>query len=120
MIRSGPNAEMRIGNALPLEKITLGSTIHNIELTAGKVASCEKRRNIGAMVAKESGFGHVRLPSGEVRMIPLRCYATIGQVGNTDHGKHQLGQSGSESLAGPAAVGPRCGDEPSRSSDGRR
>ncbi len=94
-IRSGPAAEMRLGNALPLENITLGSTIHNIELSPGRGGQLARSAGVSAqLVAKEGGYAHVRLPSGEVRKIHLRCYATVGEVGNPDHENISLGKAG--------------------------
>jgi large subunit ribosomal protein L2 len=95
VIESGPNAEMRVGNAMPLEKITLGSTIHNIELRPGRGGQLARSAGTAAqLVAKEGSYAHVRLPSGEVRMIHLRCYATVGEVGNADHENVSLGKAG--------------------------
>lgn len=95
LIESGPNAEMRVGNALPIEKITLGSVIHNIELRPGRGAQLVRSAGAAAqLVAKEGSYAHVRLPSGEVRMIHLRCYATVGEVGNSDHENVSLGKAG--------------------------
>ena len=94
-IEAGPDAEMRVGNALPLEKITLGSTIHNIELRPGRGGQLARSAGTSAqLVAKEGSYAHVRLPSGEVRMIHLRCYATVGEVGNADHENISVGKAG--------------------------
>lgn len=94
-IESGPNAEMRVGNAMPLEKITLGSTIHNIELRPGRGGQLARSAGTAAqLVAKEGAYAHVRLPSGEVRMVHLRCYATVGEVGNADHENISIGKAG--------------------------
>jgi large subunit ribosomal protein L2 len=94
-LESGPNAEMRVGNALPLEKITLGSTIHNIELRPGRGGQLARSAGTAAqLVAKEGSYAHVRLPSGEVRMVHLRCYATVGEVGNADHENVSYGKAG--------------------------
>jgi len=94
-IVSGPEAEIKIGNALPLENIPVGQVIHNIELVPGKGG--QMARSAGAMaqlLGKEGGYAHIRLTSGEVRMIPLACRATIGQVGNVDHENVTIGNAG--------------------------
>ncbi|TET47027.1 50S ribosomal protein L2 [candidate division TA06 bacterium] len=86
VVMSGPGSSIRTGNALPLMEIPMGSDIHNIELTKGKGGQLVRGAGGSAqLVAKEGSFAHVRLPSGEVRLIRLDCYATIGQVGNIDH-----------------------------------
>src|SRR5262245_28479285 len=82
---SGPDADILVGNSLPLKNIPLGTTIHNIELRPVKGA--EMARSAGAaaqVVAKESAFARGKLPSGEVRLVNGNCTATIGQVGNLD------------------------------------
>lgn len=92
---SGPDAEVRPGNALPISNIPTGTMIHNIEMREG--AGGQIARSAGAsaqLMAKESGYAQIRLPSGEVRLIRLKCYATIGQIGNTDHGNIKLGKAG--------------------------
>jgi large subunit ribosomal protein L2 len=92
---SGPDAEVRLGNALPISNIPTGTMIHNIEMREG--AGGQIARSAGAsaqLMAKESGYAQIRLPSGEVRLILLKCYATIGQIGNTDHGNIKLGKAG--------------------------
>ena len=92
---SGPDAEVRPGNALPISNIPTGTMIHNIEMREG--AGGQIARSAGAsaqLMAKESGYAQIRLPSGEVRLIRLKCYATIGQIGNTDHGNVKLGKAG--------------------------
>jgi large subunit ribosomal protein L2 len=92
---SGPEAEIRPGNALPLSHIPLGSTIHNIELKRGKGGQLVRSAGGSAqLMAKEGDFVQVRLRSGEVRKIHAFCMATIGQVGNTDQGKYSLGKAG--------------------------
>ncbi|KPL07813.1 50S ribosomal protein L2 [bacterium SM23_57] len=94
-IVSGPDAEVKIGNSMPLENIPLGTFIHNVELKLGKGGQIARGAGTSAqLVAKDAGFGHIRLPSGEVRMIPLKCMATIGQVGNIQHENIQLGKAG--------------------------
>jgi large subunit ribosomal protein L2 len=92
---SGNDADILVGNALPLKNIPLGTTIHNIELRPGKGAQMARSAGAAAqLVAKEAGFAHVKLPSGEVRLVNLNCIATIGQVGNLDHEKVTFGKAG--------------------------
>lgn len=92
---SGPEADIKVGNALPLAKIPVGTTIHNIELKPGKGAQLVRAAGAGAqLMAKEGEFAHVRLPSGEVRLISLQCKATIGQVGNVEWENISLGKAG--------------------------
>ena len=95
VIMSGPEAEIRTGNALPISKIPVGSTIHNIELHIGKGGQMVRAAGTSAqLLAKEGRYAHVRLPSGEVRLVNVQCMATLGQVGNTDHGNIKLGKAG--------------------------
>jgi large subunit ribosomal protein L2 len=92
---SGPNAEVRIGNALPIQRIPLGTLIHNVELHPGHGAQLVRSAGAAAqLMAKEGALAQVRLPSGEVRMVSQECMATIGQVGNVDHGNISLGKAG--------------------------
>ena len=94
-VMSGPDAEIRPGNALPLERIPLGSTVHNIELQPGKGGQMARSAGTSAqLLAREGDLATLRLPSGEVRMVRRECMATIGQVGNTDHGNIKLGKAG--------------------------
>ena len=91
----GPDAEARIGNALPLANIPLGTTIHNIELVPGKGGQIVRSAGVSAqLLAKEGEFATVRLPSGEMRRVPMRCMATVGQVSNLDHENQNLGKAG--------------------------
>jgi large subunit ribosomal protein L2 len=95
VVMSGTDAEIQIGNALPIASIPVGSTIHNIELHAGKGGQLVRSAGTSAqLVAKEGRYAHVRLPSGEVRLVNVQCMATVGQVGNTDHGNIKLGKAG--------------------------
>jgi large subunit ribosomal protein L2 len=95
LIVSGSEAEIKLGNSMPLDNIPLGTFIHNVELKLGKGAQIARGAGTSAqLVAKDAGFGHVKLPSGEIRMIPLKCFATIGQVGNIQHEKIQRGKAG--------------------------
>ncbi|MDP3388004.1 MAG: 50S ribosomal protein L2 [Eubacteriales bacterium] len=95
MIVSGPEADIKTGNALRLKDIPVGSIIHNIELKAGKGAQLVRSAgNSAQLMAKENDYAQVRLPSGEVRMIRVECKATIGQVGNIDHENITIGKAG--------------------------
>jgi large subunit ribosomal protein L2 len=86
---------LRVGDALPIRDIPLGTVIHNIELLPGKGGQLARAAGTSAqLVAKEGIYAQIRLPSGEVRLIHERCKATIGQVGNTDHGNVKLGKAG--------------------------
>jgi large subunit ribosomal protein L2 len=95
VVMSGPEAEIQVGNALPISNIPVGTTIHNIELHIGKGGQMVRAAGTSAqLLAKEGRYAHVRLPSGEVRLVNVQCMATIGQVGNTDHGNIKLGKAG--------------------------
>jgi large subunit ribosomal protein L2 len=92
---AGPEADILVGNALPLSHIPLGTTIHNIELRPGKGGQLVRSAGGAAqLVAREEGYAQVRLPSGEIRKIHVNCLATIGQVGNLDHENVSLGKAG--------------------------
>ncbi len=92
---SGPDADIIVGNALPLKNIPLGTTIHNIELRPGKGAQMVRAAGGSAqLVAKEGKYAHVKLPSSEVRLVAVDCMATVGRVGNLDHDKISLGKAG--------------------------
>ncbi len=94
-IISGPDSPIEDGNALPLSKIPLGTTVHNVELTPGRGAQMVRAAGASAqVVAKEGNYVTLKLPSGEVRLIRRECYATIGQVGNTDARNLSLGKAG--------------------------
>jgi large subunit ribosomal protein L2 len=94
-IMAGPEAEVRVGNAMPLQGIPLGTMVHNIELQAGRGGQLARSAGTAAqLMAKEGDYAQVRLPSGEVRRVPLVCMATIGQVGNTEHANLNLGKAG--------------------------
>ncbi|WP_206459871.1 50S ribosomal protein L2 [Anaerovorax sp. IOR16] len=95
VIFSGPEADIKVGNALPLRNIPVGTVIHCIELKAGKGAQLVRSAGNGAqLMAKEGNYCSVRLPSGEVRKIRIECRATIGEVGNLDHGNIMIGKAG--------------------------
>ncbi len=100
-VEAGPNAEVSPGNALPLENIPLGTKVYNIELRAGKGG--QMVRSAGTMAQlmnKEGKFAILKLPSGEVRMVHLNCYATVGQVSNPDHSNISLGKAGANRWRG--------------------
>lgn len=95
MVMAGPDAEVRLGNALPINNIPVGTVIHNIELHMGKGGQMARAAGTSAqLLAKEGRYAQVRLPSGEVRLVNVQCMATIGQVGNTEHGNISLGKAG--------------------------
>ena len=94
-LMNGPEAEIRIGNCLPLENIPVGTEVHNIELIPGKGAQMVRSAgNSAQLMAKEGKYATLRLPSGEVRMVPIKCRATVGQVGNIEHGLVNIGKAG--------------------------
>ncbi len=95
MIESGAGVDIKVGNALPIRNIPLGSVIHNIEIKPGRGAQlCRSAGNSAQLMAKEGKYSQIRLPSGEVRMIPMDAKATIGQVGNVDHENISIGKAG--------------------------
>ena len=95
VLTSGPKAEIKVGNALPLRNIPVGTVIHNIELKPGKGGEMVRGAGAGAqLMAKEEDYAQVRLPSGEVRRVRIEAMATIGQVGNVDHQNIKLGKAG--------------------------
>ena len=95
VLYSGADADVKIGNTLPLANIPVGTVIHNLEINPGKGAQlCRAAGNGAQLMAKEGKFAQVRLPSGEVRMIRMECRATIGEVGNLDHGLINYGKAG--------------------------
>jgi len=94
-VMAGESADIKPGNALPLKNIPLGTLIHNVELKRGKGAQIIRSAgSSGQLMAKEGKYAHVKLPSGEVRLVHLGCYATVGQVGNLDHENISLGKAG--------------------------
>ena len=95
VVVSGPDADIKAGNCLPIENIPVGTVIHNIELNPGRGAQlCRAAGNEAQLMAKEGKYATVRLPSGEMRYILARCKATIGQIGNVDHEIVSLGKAG--------------------------
>jgi len=123
-VMSGPGAEIRVGNALPLERMPLGTMIHNIELYPGRGGQLVRAAGTSAqLLAKEGDYATIRLPSGEVRLVRKECMATIGQVGNVDHGNIKLGKAGRKRWLGRrphvrgSAMSPR--DHPHGGGEGR-
>lgn len=94
-LMSGENAEVRIGNSLPLINIPVGSEIHNIEMKPGKGGQLVRSAgNVAQLMAKEGKFATIKLPSGEMRLVPINCRATIGQIGNLDNELINIGNAG--------------------------
>jgi len=123
-VMSGRDAEVRVGSALPLERIPLGTLVHNIELSAGRGGQMARSAGTSAQVlAKEGDYVTLRLPSSEMRLVRKECMATIGQVGNVDHGNIKLGKAGRKRWLGfrptvrGSAMSPR--DHPHGGGEGR-
>lgn len=123
-VMSGPEADIRPGNALPLRNIPLGTTVHNIELEIGRGGVMARSAGIGAqLMAREGDYATLRMPSGEMRQIHSNCMATIGQVGNADHQNIRIGKAGRKRWKGRrpevrgAAMNPR--DHPHGGGEGR-
>ena len=94
-VESGPKADIKPGNALPLENIPTGTLVHNVELKPGQGAKMARSAGAGIqLVAKDAGYAVLRVPSGEMRRVPLTCRATVGQVGNADHENQTGGKAG--------------------------
>ncbi|MBE7064815.1 MAG: 50S ribosomal protein L2 [Ruminococcaceae bacterium] len=94
-VMSGADADIKVGNCLPIENIPVGTVIHNIEMKPGKGAQMVRTAGGSAqLMAKENGYAQIRLASGEVRMVTVNCKATIGQVGNIDHENVKIGKAG--------------------------
>src|ERR1700726_221043 len=105
---SGPEADIKPGNALPLASIPLGSTVHNIELNRGKGGQVVRSAGMSAqLLAREGDYAQIRMPSGEVRRVAVICYATIGQIGNVEHENENVGKAGKSRWRGkrPAVRG---------------
>lgn len=122
---SGPKAEVRPGNALPIANIPVGTLIHNVEIKEGKGGQLVRAAGGAAqLLAKEGDYAQIRMPSGEVRLIRQKCYATIGQVGNLDHSNIKLGKAGRKRHKGirptvrGSAMSPR--DHPHGGGEGRQ
>jgi large subunit ribosomal protein L2 len=125
IVMSGPTAEIRPGNSLPISNIPIGTLIHNVEMREGKGAQLVRTAGGAAqLLAKEGDFAQIRMPSGEVRLIHQVCYATIGQVGNLDHSNVKLGKAGRKRHMGirptvrGTAMSPR--DHPHGGGEGRQ
>ena len=113
LIESGKDADIKVGNALPLANIPVGTMIHNVELKPGKGAQLVRSAGNGAqLMAKEGSYAQVRLPSGEVRKIRIECRATVGEVGNSDHGNINIGKAGRKRHMGYQTYSERFRDEP--------
>ena len=103
---SGPDADIKPGNALPMENIPVGTMIHNIEMVPGKGGQLARSAGAQAqLMAKEGGFALLRLASGEQRKVPVKCRATVGQVGNVEHENITLGKAGSHKGRRPSVRG---------------
>lgn len=95
IVESGPNVDIKPGNTLPLSHIPLGTQIHNIEMRLGKGGQIVRSAGTYAqLMAKENPYALIKLPSGEVRMVPLKCKATVGQIGNVGHENKSIGKAG--------------------------
>ncbi|MBI2935234.1 MAG: 50S ribosomal protein L2 [Chloroflexi bacterium] len=100
-VMAGPNAEIRVGNALPLQAIPVGSMVHNIEFQPGRGAQIVRSAGgVAQVMAKEDRYTQIRLPSGEIRRVLSECYATMGQVGNVDHQNVTIGKAGRQRWLG--------------------
>ena len=124
-VLAGEKAEVRPGNSLPIANIPVGTMIHNIELKEGRGGQMVRSAGTAAqLLAKEGDYAQIRLPSGEVRLVRQACYATIGQVGNVDHGNIKLGKAGRKRHMGirptvrGSAMSPR--DHPHGGGEGRQ
>jgi len=122
---SGPNVEIRSGNALPISSIPVGTLMHNIEIAVGRGGQMVRSAGgVAQLLAKEGDFAQIRMPSGEVRLIHQTCYATIGQIGNLDHGNIKYGKAGRKRHLGirptvrGSAMSPR--DHPHGGGEGRQ
>ncbi len=124
-VMAGPRAEIRPGNSLPISNIPVGTMVHNIEIREGRGGQLVRSAGSAAqLLAKEGDYAQIRLPSGEVRLVRQACYATIGQVGNLDHGNIKLGKAGRKRHLGirptvrGSAMSPR--DHPHGGGEGRQ
>ncbi len=122
---AGPNVEIRVGNSMPISNIPIGTLVHNIELKEGRGGQLVRSAGGAAQVlAKEGDYAQIRMPSGEVRLIRQKCRATIGQVGNLEHGNIKLGKAGRKRHLGVrptvrgSAMTPR--DHPHGGGEGRQ
>lgn len=122
---SGPTAEVRPGNCLPIANIPVGTLLHNLEIKEGRGGQLVRAAGVSAqLLAKEGDYAQIRMPSGEVRLIRQACYATVGQVGNLDHSNIKLGKAGRKRHMGirptvrGTAMSPR--DHPHGGGEGRQ
>jgi large subunit ribosomal protein L2 len=122
---SGPKAEVRPGNCLPISNIPVGTLVHNLEVLEGRGGQMVRAAGSAAqLLAKEGDYAQVRMPSGEVRLVRQTCYATVGQVGNLDHSNIKLGKAGRKRHMGVrptvrgTAMSPR--DHPHGGGEGRQ
>jgi len=122
---SGPKAEVRPGNCLPISNIPVGTLVHNLEVLEGRGGQMVRAAGSAAqLLAKEGDYAQVRMPSGEVRLVRQTCYATVGQVGNLDHSNIKLGKAGRKRHLGVrptvrgTAMSPR--DHPHGGGEGRQ
>jgi large subunit ribosomal protein L2 len=125
VVVAGETAEVRVGNSLPIANIPVGTMVHNVELKEGRGGQLVRAAGGAAqLLAKEGDYAQVRLPSGEVRLVRQKCYATIGQVGNLDHSNVKLGKAGRKRHMGirptvrGSAMSPR--DHPHGGGEGRQ
>lgn len=123
-VTSGAGSEIRVGNSLPVSSLPLGTVVHNIELQPGRGGQMVRAAGTSAQVlAKEGDYAHIRLPSGEVRLVRLECFATVGQVGNEEHANIRIGKAGRKRWLGRrpevrgSAMNPR--DHPHGGGEGR-
>jgi large subunit ribosomal protein L2 len=124
-ILSGPEAEVRPGNCLPIANIPVGTLVHNVELKEGRGGQLVRAAGSAAqLLAKEGDYAQIRMPSGEVRLVRQKCYATVGQVGNLEHSNIKLGKAGRKRHMGirptvrGSAMSPR--DHPHGGGEGRQ
>lgn len=124
-VMAGPTADIRAGNSLPISSIPVGTLVHNIEVKEGKGGQLVRSAGVSAqLLAKEGDYAQIRMPSGEVRLILQKCYATIGQVGNSEHSNIKLGKAGRKRHMGikptvrGTAMSPR--DHPHGGGEGRQ
>ena len=115
IVENGPAADIKPGNNLPLRNIPIGTVIHAIELKPGGGAKIARSAGSSVqLVAKDGPYAQLRMPSGEIRNVDLRCRATVGEVGNAEQSQHQLGQGRPHALEGQAPDRPWCRHEPRR------
>ena len=120
-VMSGPDADILVGNALPLKNIPAGTVVHNIELRPGKGGQMARSAGTQAqLVSREGGIALLKLPSGEIRKVQLDCMATIGQVGNIDHENVSLGKAGRKRWMGKSPHNRGVSHEPGGSPARRR